>query len=96
MAVEAPCHLAGMTHGNALELHAVQNCGASELPAAVLTSSVKNDAWQASRASTIDVPFGILPREFFSPRLQQSERNVAGPLSPHISASSLADQVLRI
>jgi hypothetical protein len=91
-----PCHLAGLMHGGESQFHAVQNCGASELPAAVLTSSIRNDAMQASSAAAIDAAFGILPREFFTSRLQQSERSVVGPLSPHLPSTLLSDPILRI
>jgi hypothetical protein len=83
-------------HGGESQFRAVQNCGASELPAAVLTSSIKNDALQASRALTFEFAFGILPGEFFTSRLQKSEHSVAGPLSPHLPSTSLPDQILRI
>jgi hypothetical protein len=83
-------------HGGESQFRAVQNCGASELPAAVLTSSIKNDALQASHALTFEFAFGILPGEFFASRLQKSEHSVAGPLSPHRPPTSLPDQILRI
>jgi hypothetical protein len=85
-----------MIHGNTLQLHAVRNCGAFELPAAILNSSVRNDALQASSAPASDATFGILPREFFRPRVQCSERNVAGLLSLDSSTTFVSNQILRI
>jgi hypothetical protein len=93
---ERPCHLAGLLRGGESQFRAVQNCGAFESPAAVLNSSVKNDALRAGSAAAADATFDILPRELFVPRVQNNERNVAVLLSPHFSASLMSSQILRI
>jgi hypothetical protein len=83
-------------HSGEFQFRAVQNCGASELPAAVLTSSSKNDASQASSTLTFEFAFGISSQKLLGFHSQPSERNVAGPLSPHLPAPSRLDQILRI
>jgi hypothetical protein len=96
MATEAPCHLAGMMHGDTPQIRGVQNCGASELLAAVLTSSIKNDALQANSAAAFDKGIGVLPQALRLPRLQQGERHVAGSPPPRFSPSSLFNGVLKL
>ena len=93
---ERPCHLAELMHGGESQFRTVQNCGTSELPAAILTSSIKNDASQASRALTFEFAFGTSSQKFFGFHSQPSERDVAGPPSPHLPATSRLDQILRI
>jgi hypothetical protein len=94
--VERPCHLAGLIHGGESHFRAVQNCGASELPSAILTSSIKKDASQASRALTFEFAFSTSSQKFFGFHSQPSALSVAGPLSPHLPATSRLDQILRI
>ena len=94
-ATEAHCHPAGATPGDAPQIHAVQHCGASELPAVVPTSSIKNDALQANRAAAFDDGFGVVLQELRSHRSQPGERCLAGPHSSRFSASPLSHSVLR-
>jgi len=66
------------------------------LPTAILTSSIKNDASQSSRALTFEFAFGISSSQFLGLRSQPSELYVAGPPSPHLLSASRLDQILRI
>jgi len=93
---EAPCHLSRAIRGDTPQIHAVQSCGGAELPAAVLSSSIKNDTLRANGAATIDDTFGTLPQEFSAQRWQASGSCVAGPPLARFSAAFLFDGVLRI
>jgi len=95
-ATEAHCHLSGATPRDAHQIHAVQHCGAFELPAVFPTSSIKSDALEASRAAAFDDGFGVVSRELRSPRLQPGEHCVAGPRSSRFYRSPLSRGVLRI
>ena len=95
-ATEAPCHLTAATHENGSQVHAVQNCGASELPVATVTSSNKKDVLQAySSASFVGGP-DVFSGELPSLSTRYRDNCFADPhLSPY-SYSSLAMDVLRI
>lgn len=93
---EAPCHLSGAIHGDTPQIHAVQSCGGGELPAAVLSSSIKSDTLRASGAATIVDSFGTLPQEFPARHSRASGSCVAGPPLARFSAAFLFNGVLRI
>jgi hypothetical protein len=93
---EAPCHLSGAIHGDIPQIHAVQSCGGVELPAAVLSSSIKSDTLRANGAAAIDDSFGALPHEFSAQRSRTSGSCAAGPPLARFSAAFLFDGVLRI
>jgi hypothetical protein len=95
-APEALCHAAKSMRGNVPHVNAIQNCGAPELPAAVLSSATKQDGWQANRNASIDDGDGALPQELSVNRSQPGEGCVSSPSMAHFSAASLFSGVLRI
>jgi len=93
---EAPCHAAKAMRGNLPHVHTIQNCGALELPAAMLSSSTKNDGWQGNHRAGLKGTFTALSQELFVYCSQRSERCVCSPPVAHFSAASLSSSVLRI
>jgi hypothetical protein len=47
-AASSDCHLAMLSQQDALRIHSLQNCGASELPVAALLSTSRSKAFQSS------------------------------------------------
>lgn len=94
-ATEAPCHLMAATGVNIPQVHAVQNCGASELPAATVTSLNKNDALQIYRSAAFLGGPDVLSGELPSLLAQHRDRCFVEPHSSYLH-SSLAMGVLRI
>jgi hypothetical protein len=95
-APEAPCHAAKAMRGNVPHVHAIQNCRAPELPAAMLSSSTKNDGRQENRRAGLNDAFAALSQELSVYRSGPSERCVEGPPLAHSSVASLSVDVLRI
>lgn len=93
---EAPCHFAGAMHREGPQIHTLRNCGAFELPPAVLNSSTENDELPASGVTASAEGFGAWSQELSPTLLKDSEHCSAGPPLMSFSSVSPSNGVLRI
>ena len=95
-ATEAPCHLTAATGDNVSQVHAVQNCGAPELPAAIVTSSNKNDVLQAYSSASFVGGTDVFSQQLPALLAQRTDSCFSDPHLLSHPYSSLATGVLRI